>query len=510
MRGNVFISYRRDDAAGMAGRLYDRLIRSIPKKSVFMDVDAMKPGLDFVKQLDQHVADCGMVLALIGPHWTTAADENGKRRLDNPHDYVRLEIASALRREIPVVPVLLEGATVPREAELPDDLKLLARRHAVELRHGRFGSDVELILEAITDTQPRQSGRARIIAAAVVVILVAGFGAYWWLGFPPTATQGASPVPVVTSSSEQQASLARETEAARKVEEERRRVEAKRLEEQRKVEEAERAEEQRKAEEIKRAEDARKAEEAVRKAKEAAAAAEEQSLAALKEIALWDTIKDSNNSALFDAYLKRYPGGQFAAPARSRMKELETAALAPAAHQPGDEQLVSGGDLVREAQERLYELNYNPGPQDGTMSAATEQALREFENRLGVPPTGRLTQGLLRRLRSVGGLKPWGAIALAEASRKWGMSWDHRTRREAVAAAQTSCGPSPSACSIALTFFGTECGAFAYSDTRWSLIARDTTPKARLAALEECQKQGARCKVVASVCADGQEKAVSP
>jgi peptidoglycan hydrolase-like protein with peptidoglycan-binding domain len=496
MRGNVFISYRRDDAAGMAGRLYDRLIRSIPKKSVFMDVDAMKPGLDFVQQLDKHVADCSIVLALIGPNWTTAADEEGKRRLDNPNDYVRLEIASALRRAIPVVPVLLDGATVPREADLPADLKLLARRHAVELRHTRFGTDIDLILDAIRDVQPGQGRRAWIIAAAAV-LLVIGLGAYWWLGLQPSATREVSSI-VPPTPAEQQASLAREAEAARKAEEERQREDAKRLEEQRRAEEA------------KRAEDARKAEEAERRAKQAAAAAEEQRLVALKEIALWDTIKDSNNPALFDAYLKRYPSGQFAGPARSRIKELETAASAPAAFQPGDDQLVSGRDLVREAQERLYELNYNPGPQDGTISAATEQALREFEARLGVPQTGRLTQGLMRRLRAVGGLKPWGAIVFADSSQKWGMSWDHRTRKEAVTAAQASCGPSPSSCSIALTFFGTECGAFAYSDTRWSLIARDTTPKARLAALEECQKQGARCKVVASVCADGQEKSVSP
>jgi len=229
----------------------------------------------------------------------------------------------------------------------------------------------------------------------------------------------------------------------------------------------------------------------------------------LKEVALWDTIRESSNPALFDAYLKRYPGGQFASLAREKMKDVEAAAAASAVPRLGDDQPVVASELVKEAQERLYELNYSPGPADGAITRLTERAIREFEAKSGLPQTGRLTEGLLRRLRAVGGLKPWGAIVFSEATHKWGMSWNHTTRKDAVAAAQGSCGPTPSTCGAALTFFGTECAAFAYSDTRWSGVARDNTAKARLAALEECQKQGARCKTVATVCADGQDKLVA-
>ena len=229
----------------------------------------------------------------------------------------------------------------------------------------------------------------------------------------------------------------------------------------------------------------------------------------LKEIALWDTIRDGNNPALFEAYLKRYPTGQFAGLARGQLKQLQIAAASSAMPRAGDDQPVVTRDRVKEAQERLYELNYDPGPADGTVARMTEQAVREFEARSGLAPTGRLTEGLLRRLRSVGGLKPWGAIVFSETTQKWGMSWSHETRRAAVAAAQASCASSTSPCAMALTFFGTECGAFGFSESRWSLVARDSTSKARLSALEECQKQGARCKVVATVCADGQDKVTS-
>jgi uncharacterized caspase-like protein len=162
---------------------------------------------------------------------------------------------------------------------------------------------------------------------------------------------------------------------------------------------------------------------------------------------------------------------------------------------------------IQEAQERLYELNYDSGPASGALTRQTEQAIREFEAQLGVPATGRLTVALLQRLRTAGRLSPWGAIVFSDTTQKWGMSWSHDTRKAAVAAAQASCGPDPSSCSKALTFFGAGCGAFAHSASRWSLIARDTSARARLAALEECQKQGARCSIVGTVCAGGQYRA---
>ena len=145
----IFINYRRDDAPGVAGRLYDHLAKDFQRRDLFMDVDAIKPGLDFIKQLDTQVSNCDVLLALIGPHWLTAKNKQGARRLDGVRDYVRVEIASALKRDIPVIPVLIDGAGMPSEEDLPDDLKNLARRHALELRHTRFAADADAIVSAL-------------------------------------------------------------------------------------------------------------------------------------------------------------------------------------------------------------------------------------------------------------------------------------------------------------------------------------------------------------------------
>src|SRR5262245_16901973 len=102
--------------------------------------DAMKPGIDFVKQLDTQVSQCHVLLAVIGPHWLDIKDHSGQRRIDSERDYVRIELASALKRDIPVIPVLVDGAVLPSEDELPADLKPLARRQALELRHTRFSA----------------------------------------------------------------------------------------------------------------------------------------------------------------------------------------------------------------------------------------------------------------------------------------------------------------------------------------------------------------------------------
>ena len=131
----IFISYRRDDAEGQAGRLFDDLTKHFGDDAVFMDVAAIEPGRDFRRVIDEQVASCGVLLAVIGKNWLTAKNESGARRLDDPMDFVRLETASALKREIPVVPVLVHAAVMPRAEDLPDDLKELAFRNAVELTH---------------------------------------------------------------------------------------------------------------------------------------------------------------------------------------------------------------------------------------------------------------------------------------------------------------------------------------------------------------------------------------
>jgi PASTA domain/TIR domain len=145
----IFVSYRRDDSEGEAGRLFDDLVAVFGEHSVFMDVAAIEVGRDFRKAIDDSVATCGVLLAVIGKEWTDAKNEAGQRRLDDPSDFVRLETASALRRDIPVVPVLVHGAKMPRPEQLPEDLKELAYRNGVELTHARWNSDLQLLIQAL-------------------------------------------------------------------------------------------------------------------------------------------------------------------------------------------------------------------------------------------------------------------------------------------------------------------------------------------------------------------------
>lgn len=146
---SIFVNYRRNDSEGEAGRLFDDLTSHFSHQSVFMDVAAIEPGRDFRKAIDQSVATCSVLLALIGRDWVESADALGHRRLDDANDFVRIELASALRRDIPVVPVLVRGAKMPHVEQLPDDLKELAYRNAVELTHARWKSDVTVLIQAL-------------------------------------------------------------------------------------------------------------------------------------------------------------------------------------------------------------------------------------------------------------------------------------------------------------------------------------------------------------------------
>jgi hypothetical protein len=145
----IFISYRRDDTEGEAGRLFDDLTREFGSNSVFMDVAGIRPGVDFVQAIEQNVADCGVLLAIIGPTWATITCASGQRRLDDPNDFVVLEIASALKREVPVIPVLVHSAKMPTQDQLPESLKSFSHRNSVELSHARWPSDVQLLIGAL-------------------------------------------------------------------------------------------------------------------------------------------------------------------------------------------------------------------------------------------------------------------------------------------------------------------------------------------------------------------------
>jgi len=152
--GGIFVSYRREDSSDFAGRLYDRLADRFGEGQVFMDVDTIEPGVDFGEAINRAVAACKVLLAVIGPDWLTAADERGRRRLDNPDDFVRLEIEAALDRDVRVIPVLARGAVMPGRDELPESLARLARRNALFIRHENFRSDAGRLVTAIERVLP--------------------------------------------------------------------------------------------------------------------------------------------------------------------------------------------------------------------------------------------------------------------------------------------------------------------------------------------------------------------
>ena len=144
----IFISYRRDDASPYAGRLYDSLSARFPEQ-VFMDVDALEPGIDFVERIEESVSSVDVLIAVIGRGWVGAVDRDGQRRLDRPDDFVRLEVAAALRRNIRVIPVLVGGATFPEPEELPEDLAGLRRRNGLVLSDFEWRAGTERLIEAI-------------------------------------------------------------------------------------------------------------------------------------------------------------------------------------------------------------------------------------------------------------------------------------------------------------------------------------------------------------------------
>ena len=145
---NVFICYRRDDAEGYAGRLYDRLNSRFPGR-VFMDVTGIGPGADFTRVIRDRVGACHALIAVIGKEWLMIADENKRRRLFRDDDYVRHEIGTALSRNIPVIPVLVRDASMPSAEALPPDLAQLSFRNAIEITDPDFDHDVGRLIQGL-------------------------------------------------------------------------------------------------------------------------------------------------------------------------------------------------------------------------------------------------------------------------------------------------------------------------------------------------------------------------
>lgn len=149
-----FISYRREDTQYQADKFHQALGAHIdnPREDIFIDVDSIPFGVDFVEYLDAKVGQCQVLFVLIGSRWLEARDsETKKRRLDDPNDFVRIEIKSALTRGIPVVPVIFDNAKVPKPHELPDDLKPLSYKNGIQVNRLSFEADVERLIRGLPD-----------------------------------------------------------------------------------------------------------------------------------------------------------------------------------------------------------------------------------------------------------------------------------------------------------------------------------------------------------------------
>ena len=171
---NVFISYRREDSAPYAGRICDRLETALGSGHVFMDVDDIVPGTDFTEAIDKTVSRCNAMVAVIGPRWLNILRERSGER-----DFVEQEVATALRRGVPVIPVLVGGAAMPAERDLPADLASLARRQAVTVRDESFDSDMNRVVRGVNQ---KSASVKRIVWGVIAAgILIALIGSYFLL-----------------------------------------------------------------------------------------------------------------------------------------------------------------------------------------------------------------------------------------------------------------------------------------------------------------------------------------
>lgn len=182
----VFISYRREDSAAYAGRLFDIISTEFGSENTFMDVDDIKGGDNFVAVIDRSLDVSDALLAVIGSHWISVTEQGGGRRLDNPHDFVRAEIAKALERGIRVIPVLVGGATLPHPDDLPANLQPLCQRQAVEIRDTNFHADAKGLTDVLHGTLHGtgfvlQGAKLKRLLPALLIGLVAIASVLWLL-----------------------------------------------------------------------------------------------------------------------------------------------------------------------------------------------------------------------------------------------------------------------------------------------------------------------------------------
>jgi hypothetical protein len=188
----IFISYRRDDSAGQTGRLRDILIEELGDDCLFLDVDNIPLGANFVEELKREVASCAMLFVIIGSQWLSLPDRTGRRRIDNPDDYVRVEVATALQKNIPVVPILLDGTEIPAAEALPVGIKELAFRNGIEISHPTFRADVERLVHRL---KPQVGNKRRL---STFEVLLFSFCNWLLFGALAVALVAISFVPVAT------------------------------------------------------------------------------------------------------------------------------------------------------------------------------------------------------------------------------------------------------------------------------------------------------------------------
>ncbi|MGZ8846536.1 MAG: SUMF1/EgtB/PvdO family nonheme iron enzyme [Pyrinomonadaceae bacterium] len=202
----IFICYRTEDSSGHAGRLFDNLASRFGKDRIFMDFDKLEGGEDFETAIEQAVGSCEILLAIIGRHWLTVS-EGASRKLENPKDFVRLEIVKALDRNIRVIPVLVQGAAMPKPEDLPDDLVKLTRRHALRLDDGKSWHDdvdelirtIEKIFSERAETDRSKKIKLALVMVGAVVVFTVGFGLWKWSRSPEIKIDGPTPEPCIVT-----------------------------------------------------------------------------------------------------------------------------------------------------------------------------------------------------------------------------------------------------------------------------------------------------------------------
>lgn len=185
MTKGIFVSYRRDDAAHVTGRIHDFLASRFGAGKVFMDVDSVAPGEDFVSKIGDTIAACDVFLVIIGPAWLEARTADGRRRIDLPQDFVRIELAAALSRGVKIIPVLVDNAGMPRQEDLPEDVAQMVRHNAVFLNHTTFRRDMEALAASLAEPAfgmrlglpaiaAGAAGAAALLALGIVLLRQAG------------------------------------------------------------------------------------------------------------------------------------------------------------------------------------------------------------------------------------------------------------------------------------------------------------------------------------------------